>query len=123
MLADLSTALNGGTIQIRSGVQEANPEAVATGTLLVTYTFNATFAPASVGADGTPQTLTANTTNSPQNAVAGGVAGHFRLLTSGGTCVAIGDIAASGSDLNLATTTIVNGAAQTLGAVTIPFNY
>lgn len=123
MLAIASTALNGGSMQWRTGVQEANPEAVATGTLLVTFTLNATFAPASVGADGTPQTLTANTTNSPQNAVAGGVAGHFRLLTSGGRCVMIGDIGTSGSDLNLATTTIVNGAAQTLGAVTVPFAY
>lgn len=123
MLADLATSLNGDSMQWRTGVQEANPEATATGTLLVTFALNATFAPASAGADGTAQTLTANTTNSPQNAVATGVAGHFRLLTSGAVCVAIGDIGTSGSDLNLSNTTITSGAAQALGTVTIPLNY
>lgn len=123
MLSDLSASLNAGSMQWRTGVQEATPETTATGTLLVTFTLNATFAPTSTGADGTPQTLTANTTNSPQNAVATGVAGHFRLLTSGGVCVMVGDIGTSGSDLNLSNTTITSGAAQSLGAFTLPFNY
>src|ERR1043165_8346718 len=92
MLTDLSTALNGGTLEWRTGAPEATPETAATGTLLCSFTFNATFAPASTGADGASQVLTANATNSPQNAVASGVAAHFRALTSAAVCVAIGTI-------------------------------
>lgn len=123
MLADLSASLNGGSLQWRTGAQEATPETAAAGTLLCTFTLNATFAPASVGADGASQILTANATNSPQNAVASGVAAHYRILTSGSVCVGVGTIGTSGADINLSSTTIVSGVAQAMTALSIPFPY
>lgn len=123
-LATISTSLNSGSIQWRTGLQEATPESAATGTLLVTFTFNATFASGSTGADGATQTITANATNSPQNAVAGGLAAHYRLLTSGGRCVQVGDIGtAAPADLVLTNTTIINGSSQTMGVFQLVFPY
>lgn len=92
--------LNSGTIEIRSGAQEANPEAAAGGTLLATCTFGATAFSAGAGGAGAAVTKTANSITSG-TAGASGTAAHFRLVTSGAVCNMIGDVAASASDLNM----------------------
>lgn len=122
MLADTNTALSGGSVQWRTGVQEANPEATAIGTLLVTFTLPSPFAPTAVGADGAAQTLVGNAIANA-TAVASGIAGHFRALSSGGTCVLVGDIGTSGADLNVSTTTVTSGSAYSMGALAVPFPY
>lgn len=99
-LDSIFDALNAGTIEIRSGAQESNPEAAAAGTLLASCTFGDPAFGAGTGAAGAPVTKTANSITSG-TAVATGTAGHFRLVTVGGTCVMIGDVGVSASDLDM----------------------
>jgi hypothetical protein len=92
--------LNGGTLELRSGAQEANPEAAAGGVALATLTFGSPAFGAAVGGAGATVVKTANAIASAV-AAATGVAAHFRLVTSGAACVVIGDVAASASDINI----------------------
>jgi hypothetical protein len=93
-----------GTIQIRSGTRPANPDAAATGTLLGTVTFAATaFGTAANG------TATAAAIASDTNAAATGTATWFRVMSGGGLPIFDGDIATSGADMNLSSTSIVAG--------------
>lgn len=116
--------LSGGTLEFRTGVQEASPEATATGTLLATLTLNSPFASASTGADGAAQTLTANAITTQPTAAATGLAQHFRLLTAASVCAAIGDVAASGADINLSpSATITAGQPVAETSLTLPFAY
>lgn len=72
-------------------------------TLLAELTCNATFAPAAV--DGV---LTLNAITADSSANATGTATWFRIVQSDGTThVLDGDVGASGSDLNLTSTSIV----------------
>lgn len=114
--------LNAGAIEIRSGAQEANPEANANGTLLASLSFGTpAFAPAA-GAAGAPVEKTANAIGSDANADASGTAGHFRLVTPGAACVLIGDVAANGSDMNLPVA-ITAGATVALTTMVLSFPY
>lgn len=83
-------------LRVYSGTRPANVAASITGTLLATFTCHSSgFGVASSGA------LTANAIANV-TATGAGNASHFRLFRSDGTTAVIdGDVAASGSDLNL----------------------
>jgi hypothetical protein len=102
--AAVTALCNGGTIQVRSGAQPANANAVATGTLLVTLTFAAT-------AYGAPAAgvATANAIGAA-NAVATGTAAWFRALKSDGTTAVFdGSVGTSAADLILSSVAITSG--------------
>lgn len=107
-LNQLTTSLGAtGTLLIYTGAVPANCAAAATGSLLATETLsNPAFPTASGGAmtmSGLPLTV---------NATATGVAGYFRLLTGGTTCLMQGTVAqGSGGDLNFDNTSFVTGQA------------
>lgn len=100
-------------IQIRSGAKPANPEAAASGTLLVSVPVTGSFT--SSGG------VLAATDPAGANPAASGTAGHFRILTSGGTAILDGDVTAAGGggDLQLGSTTITTGVPVDLGVPTI----
>lgn len=106
MLDSITTAAGASALlRIYDGTRPANPgTAVTTQVLLAELTCNATFAPA---ASGGVLTLNAITQDSSANAT--GTATWFRLVTSGGTACIDGNVGASGSDLNLSSTSIATG--------------
>jgi len=77
--------------------------AVSTQVKLAELTCNATFAPSATGGVLTLNSITG------ANAITGGTANWFRIVSSGGTTILDGDCGTSGSDLNLSTLTIVSG--------------
>lgn len=87
--------------------------AVSTQVKLAELTCNATFAPSASGGVLTLNSITG------ANALASGTAAWFRLTTSGGTTIMDGDVAASSSDLNLSTTTIVSGQPISITSFTV----
>jgi hypothetical protein len=107
-----------GYLEIRTGSAPANPQAAATGTLLVTVTLNdPAYAAAVAGVaalDVTPQPS--------GTAVATDTAGWARLYDSDGDAVADGACGTSGAFVNLATTSIVTGAVVSItsGSLTAP---
>lgn len=94
---------NAGKLRILTGSAPASCGAAETGTLLAEHTLGSPFAPAASGGVLSP-TLPLNV-----NAGATGTAGYWRVLTSGGTCVAQGTCGTSGADMNLNTTSLVSG--------------
>ncbi|MFZ4761266.1 MAG: hypothetical protein ACOYK8_00420 [Alphaproteobacteria bacterium] len=104
MLDQISSSVGAsGILKIFTGAAPANVAAADSGTLLVSLTCNATFAPAAAGG-----ILTLNSISSA-NAVASGSAGYFRLYQSNGTtCVSQGSVGTSGADLNIISTNITN---------------
>jgi hypothetical protein len=107
-------ALNGGTIQIRTGAQPTNVGDAAQGTLLGTLTMNAT-------AFGAPSTgvVTAASITSDTSADASGTAGHARLLSSGAAIHSDADCAQGSGTFNFDNTTIVAGGVIAISAFTI----
>ena len=99
----LDAGAGAATIQVRTGAQPANPNAAATGTLLVTFTLaDPAFGAAAAGVatlQGTPRAAVG---------VAAGTAGWFRALDSNGNAVFDGSVGATGSgeQLELNTTTV-----------------
>lgn len=109
IIADRLTQLNtdigvSAQIKIYSGARPANVNTAASGTLLATLTGSATaFGTVAAGV------LTANAIASAA-AVAAGTAAWFRVFKSDGTTACVdGDIASTGSDLNLNNTSIAIG--------------
>lgn len=105
---------NGGTLKIYAGAQPTDANtAVGAQTLLATLTLSATaFAASSAsGSAGSKVvTATANAITGDTSADATGTAAWFRVLKSDGTSVVMdGAVGTSGSDLNLATTSLVAG--------------
>jgi hypothetical protein len=93
-----------GRLKLYSGTKPSTCAAALSGnTLLVDLPCSATLAAAAASGVLTLNALTET------DSVASATASFFRLTTSGGTCVAQGDVAVSGSDLNINTTTIVSG--------------
>lgn len=92
-----------GLLRIYTGSPPASCDTAETGTKLVEFICNATFAPSS-----TSSTLTINPFTSV-TAVASGTAGYFRFLTSGGAQHVQGTVGTSGADLNLDNTSINSG--------------
>ena len=111
LAAALATAIgSGASIQVRSGVKPATPETAASGTLLATVPITGSFT-ASGGS------ITAADPGSVTPA-ASGTAGHFRLLTSGGTAILDGTVGTSGADMNLSSTAISTASPLDLGVPT-----
>lgn len=100
------------TIEIRSGSKPASPETAATGTtLLATVTVSGSFTSAG-------GVLTASDPASV-NVAASGTAGWFRLKKADGTAVLDGTVGTTGADLNLSTTSLVQGGTVDLGVPTL----
>lgn len=99
-----------GTIEVRTGLQPANPAASATGTLLLTFTLNdPAFGSASTGACALSVSPTISATG-----VAPGTAGWFRVFDSNSNPIFDGACGTSGSQLNLSTTTVSVGLTVTI---------
>lgn len=101
-----------GLLRIYSGSRPATGGTATT--LLVTLTFNATFAPAAASG--------VLTLNAIASGVAGatGTASWFRWLKADGTTIILdGDVGTSGSDLNLATTSIVTNGTVSVSSWTL----
>ena len=104
----LQVMFDSGELEIRNGTRPSSPDDVPTGTVLATHPVPAnSFAAAGSG------TIVGATPWSETDADATGVATWFRLKASGDTEASSttearidGDVAASGSDLNLSTTSI-----------------
>lgn len=105
-----------GLCHIYSGPPPANVAAAATGTLLATPVFNATFAPAASGGVLTLNAITADT-----DAANTGTAGYFRMCNSAGTAFVQGTVTATGGggDLTLTSTSISAGDTVTITSWTI----
>ena len=106
MLDALETAV--GTtpkLQFRTGAPPADCAAAATGTLLAEFTLTSDWAAAASGG------AKAFNPVSTITAVATGTVGHFRLLSSGGTCHYQGTVTATGGggDLAVTNTSIASG--------------
>lgn len=123
MLSAISAAMDAGagpaTLEVRTGAQPANADAAATGTLLVTFTFeDPSCAAPSAGVmdvDADPDLSAA--------AVASGTAGWGRVKDSTGATVWDGAVAATGSpEFLITSTTITNGqtVTVTIGSITQP---
>lgn len=104
----LQVMFDSGVVEIRDGTRPASADDVPTGTVLASHPVPAnSFNPASA------KTIVGITPWSETSADATGVATWFRLKASGDTGASSttearidGDVAASGSDLNLSTTSI-----------------
>lgn len=106
--ADAVCALaNSGKLRVYSGTRPANPQtAITSQTLLAELTLNSTAFGAAVAG-----VATANAVTSDTAADATGTATWFRVVKSDGSTVLWdGDVGTSGSDLNIATTSIVANA-------------
>lgn len=113
MGAALATDIGSGAIiEIRSGAKPATPETAASGTLLCSITISGSFT-----ASGGTLTAADPASASP---VASGIAGYFRVLTSGGTAKLDGTVTATGGggDMQLGSTTITTGVPVDLGVPT-----
>lgn len=104
---------NSGTINIYDGVQPTDANtAVGAQVLLATLTLSATAFGASVVSGTAPNrkaTATANAITDDSSANATGTATWFRVLDSIAGTVYDGSVGTSGSDLNLATTSLTAG--------------
>lgn len=103
----LSDLADNGYLRIYDGSQPATADtAISTQTLLAELRFNATAAPAASNG-----VLTFNAITQDSSANNTGTASWFRALASDGTTVLFdGAVGTSGSDMNIATTSIVAGA-------------
>lgn len=103
----LSVLLDNGYLRIYDGTQPANADtAISTQTLLAELRFNADAAPSAVAG-----VLTFNAITQDSSANNTGTASWFRALKSdGSTALFDGSVGTSGSDINIATTSIVAGA-------------
>lgn len=103
----LSDLADNGYLRIYDGTQPATADtAISTQTLLAELRFNATAAPAASNG-----VLTFNAITQDSSANNTGTASWFRALASDGTTVLFdGAVGTSGSDMNIATTSIVAGA-------------
>ena len=100
-LDDITTAVGtSGLIRIYSGTRPATGGTPTT--LLAQLTCSSAFAPAASGG-----VLTVNAIGNDVSADATGTATWFRVTTSAGAFVIDGDVAVSGSDMNLSSTSIV----------------
>lgn len=101
-----------GTVKVYTGVQPANADAAATGTLLLTFTCaDPSFAAAASGS--------ASMNTSPvlsATAVASGTAGWARVADSTGATVFDGAVGTSGTDFTISSTAVTSGATVTLSA-------
>ena len=114
----VNTGAGTARIEIRTGAQPADPDTVASGTLLATVNLaNPAFGAA---ADANPGgRITANTISDDVSADATGTAGWFRVYDRGGAAVADGEVGTAGADLNLNTTAITAGSTVSITSMTV----
>ena len=122
--AAITARLNSGTLCLFNGSQPADANtAITSQTKLSTLTFGATAfgTPAASGtAPSRVVTASANSITSDTNAAATGTASWFRCYESDGVTVVFdGSVGTSGCDVNLNTTSIVQGATVALTSFTI----
>jgi len=122
-LAARCALLDSGKLRIYDGSQPADANtAVTTQTLLAELTFGSTAfgSPSPSGAAGSRvQVATANAITSA-TAAATGTAAWFRAVESDGTTAVLdGSVGESGCDLNLATTSIVEGDTVAVSSFTV----
>src|SRR5690606_12879916 len=104
-----------GLLNIYSGTRPANPDtAVTDQTLLAQLTLSDPSASAASGG-----VLTFSEITDDSSADASGTATWFRVTDSGGNAVIDGDVDTSGSDLNLNSTSIVQGGTVEISSFTI----
>lgn len=110
---DATTALIGtsSTFKIYSGTQPATTLTARSGTLLSSglAPSSTPFAASTSGTGDGNATATANAIASDTNAAASGTAGYFSWATSGAVVIYQGNVATTGADLNMNTTTITAG--------------
>lgn len=102
-------------LEIRSGAQPADCAAADSGTLLASMTLPSDWmAAAAAGSKAKSGTWEDTSANAP------GTAAHFRLKTSGGTCVMQGSVTATGGggDVTLDNTSITAGQKVTITSFT-----
>lgn len=106
LLDAYAARFNSGQLKVYAGAVPTNADAALGGaTLLGTLTFSATAFPAASG-----RSITANAITQDAAADASGTASFYRAFESDGiTLIEQGTVGASGADLNLNTTSIVNG--------------
>lgn len=102
-------------LRLYSGTQPTNPDTALSGnTLLAELPCSATFAPGAASG-----VLTASAITADSAADATGTATWGTLVTSGGTRKIDFSVGTSGADLNLNTTSIVDGAQVSVSSLTI----
>jgi hypothetical protein len=123
----LRTALSLGSILIYSGAAPTSPNDAATGTLLCTISNASTATGLTMEATAVDGILAKAPSEvwSGVNA-AGGVAGYYRHVAVGDTGVLSttqvriqGTVAVAGADMNFTSTTLANGATQTIDFYTV----
>ncbi len=106
---DVGTANATGKVEIRTGTQPADPDAAATGTLLVTILLqNPAFGAAVDASPGGKATVNGGGTLTG-TAVATGTAGYFRAYDRDDVAIIDGECGTSGADMNLDSTSITSG--------------
>lgn len=116
---EINAGSTAAVIDIRTGAQPADPDTAATGTLLVTLTMSD---PAfGAATDGNPGGLLTANAIADNTAVATGVAGYFRMRSTGTGAddVADGECGTSGADLNFNTTSITSGSTVSITSMTV----
>lgn len=110
----LGDALDGGSIQVRTGSQPATPDTAASGTLLGTLTYpNPAFGAPSTGV------VTANAITSDTSADASGTAGHVRQLDSGAAIHSDATCGQGSGDFNFDNSVIVAGGVIAVSSLTM----
>jgi hypothetical protein len=104
----------GGYIEIRTGSKPATVATAASGTLLGTLNLSS-----DAFADAASRSAAANTITGDSSADASGTAGYFRAYASGGVAVLDGTVGESGEDLNLDSTSIVEGGTINITSLTL----
>jgi hypothetical protein len=103
-----------GLLRFYDGTAPANVGTALSGnTLLATLPLSATAAPAASSGLLTFNAITSGT------GLANGTGTFWRLLTSGGTAVAQGNLGTSGSDINLNSTGVTIGVAVSVSSLTV----
>ena len=117
---NLDIGTTAAVIDIRTGAQPADPDTVATGTLLGTLTMSdPSFGAATDANPGGRITASAITDDSAADAT--GTAGYFRMRATGtgAADVADGECGTSASDLNFNTVSITLGSAISITSFTV----
>ena len=104
------TAVASGSIEIRTGAAPAATTDADTGTLLWSFTFDATpFDAAAAGVADNQEDWTGAS-------VATGTAAHYRIKSSGGTVFSQGTVGSGSGDIDLSSVSIVAPGVITIGA-------
>lgn len=121
ILAAKTDMFNGGTLKIYTGGAPANTETAPTGTLLATATFANPAFTLNAAANGADVVATAEPITRDASIDADGLAGYYRVLTSGGTAFDQGTCgeAGSGADLILVDTDLKAGEPLEISAFVI----